>query len=63
MLVAFDGGAWEEAVSLSAAALCETNLPVPLRRCARFALRLEADGPWTLRGLRWETYSEKTARR
>ncbi len=63
VLVAFDGGAWEEAVSLSAAALCETNLPVPLRRCARFALRLEADGPWTLRGLRWETYSEKTARR
>ena len=63
VFVAFDGGEWEEAAGLTAGLLCETDLPVPLRRCSRFALRLRADGPWTLRGLRWEVYAERSRRR
>ena len=61
--VSFDGGPWEQAASLIAAPLRDTELPVPLRRCARFALRLQADGPWTLRAIRWEVYREGSRRR
>ncbi len=60
---AFDGGPWEQAAELSAAPLRDVELPVPLRRCARFALRLTADGPWTLRAIRWESHAERSRRK
>ena len=54
-----DGGAWETAATL-AAGDGDRYIPLPVRRCARFALRLSGACAWTLRALEIETCAGRT---
>ena len=60
--IRYDGGAWETAAAC-AAGTADRYLPVPIRRCARFALRLTAACAWRLRALELELRAEARPRR
>ena len=49
--ICYDGGSWETAAVISPGSQSARYLPVPVRRCGRFALRLRCPGAWTLRAM------------
>ena len=52
-----DGGNWMPAAQWQPGAKKSGYFPVPLRRCERYALKIEADGPWKLWALEHELYA------
>lgn len=60
--IRYDGGAWEQAAEYSGAGRDE-YLPMPVRRCRRYALRIETTGPFALRAIERELVAEPKARR
>ena len=61
--LACDGGAFETAATLPAAqGRAAAYLPVPIRRCQRFALRLTCGKAWRLYGMEIETRAQRANR-
>ncbi len=61
--VSFDGGAWETVKTVTGAGKRSVYLPVPIRRCDHFRLKIEAVGEWKLYALAWELHSGNYVRR
>lgn len=61
--VRYNGGEWETAAVYAPGGKGSRYLPIPVRRCERFALRIEADGSWRLHALEWELLTGTEARK
>ena len=61
--VQYDGGAWETAATCPAGARHTRYVPVPIRRCDRFALKLTTTGAWRLRAVELEVRARPANRR
>ena len=59
----FDGGAFETAAVLPAGGRQARCVPVPVRRCDGFRVRLTANGAWKLFALELETRAERKNRK
>ena len=60
VLVSYNGGAFEAAASIPAGTKKTACVPVPIRRCDRFGLRLSGAKPWKLYALEVETRAQRT---
>lgn len=61
--VRYDGGEWEPLGEVPAGGRSAQYLPFPVRRCERFALRLEGVGDWTVWAIEIESRQEADARK
>ena len=61
--IAYNGGVWETAASIPAGEKRARYIPVPIRRCDRFGLKLATTGAWRLYGMEIETRAERTSRK
>jgi len=61
--ISYDGGDWETAATAGAGRKRNWYLPVPIRRCDHYKLRIAANGPWKLFALEHEFYSGSGSRK
>ena len=61
--ISYNGAAWETAASIPAGEKRARYIPVPIRRCDRFGLRLSTVGAWRLYGMEIETRAGRTSRK
>lgn len=61
--ISYNGGLLETAVTIPAGAKRTGYIPVPIRRCDRFGLKLSTTGTWRLYGMEIETRAETTNRK
>lgn len=59
----YDGGEWEQAAAILPGSKRDDYLALPVRRCRRYALKIEATGPFTLLAIERELVAEAKARR
>ena len=61
--ISYNGGSCETAATIPAATgKAVSYVPVPIRRCDRFRVKLTASGAWKLYGMEIETRAERTRR-
>ena len=61
--ISYNGGSFETAATISAATgKAVSCVPVPIRRCDRFRVKLSTTGAWKLYGMEIETRAERTRR-
>ena len=61
--ISYNGGSYETAATIPAATgKAVSYVPVPIRRCDRFRVKLTASGAWKLYGMEIETRAERTRR-
>lgn len=61
--ISYNGAQWETASSIPAGEKRARYIPVPIRRCDRFGLKLSTTGAWRLYGMEIETRAERTSRK
>ena len=61
--ISYNGGSFETAATIPAGGKGVSYVPVPIRRCDRFGLRLTTTGAWKLYAMEIETRAERTNRR
>lgn len=61
--ISYDGGEWETVKTVRGAGKRSVYLPVPIRRCDHFRLKLSAVGEWRLHAIAWELHSGKYVRK
>ena len=61
--ISYNGGSYETAATIPAATgKAVSYVPVPIRRCDRFRVKLSTTGAWKLYGMEIETRTERTRR-
>ena len=61
--ISYNGGVWETAATIPAGVKQARYIPVPIRRCDRFGLKISTTGAWRLYGMEIETRAERTSRK
>lgn len=61
--IRYDNGDWLTSATLTSQGKRTEYVPVPIRRCDRYALRLTGTAPWTLYALQWEFYASQRNRK
>lgn len=61
--IRYDGRDWETMAYWPPRSKKSGYFPVPVRRCMRYALQIEADGPWKLYEIEQELYTGADSRR
>jgi len=61
--ISYNGGAFENVTTLPSGGKTAKYLPVPIRRCDRFRVKLSCNSDWKLYGMEIETRTERTNRK
>ena len=61
--ISYDGGTMESVTALAAGDKQTKYMPVPIRRCDRFRIRIDTIGAWKLYAMEIETRAQTTSRR
>ena len=61
--ISYNGGAFESVTTLPSTQKAAKYIPVPIRRCDRFRVKLSCNSAWKLYGMQIETRAERTNRK
>ncbi len=61
--ISYNGGNLETAIALPSSGKTAKYIPVPIRRCDRFSIKLSCNSDWKLYGMEIETRAERTNRK